>query len=193
MDETNGQPYTRRFFKPYGEVRGTKPTSWPNSRSCPGSGIDDTSTALTHLGAREYDPSAGRFLSADPVIDAADPLQINGYAYSHNNPTTQSDPTGLYDLDRMEFERQQERKKREDEERRRKARAEAFKKPQREVHPGSRHHDSDGQVMVGDDPAARRRIKGGPSEHPGSDWSNHPWMPKSPVGGGIPMPLPVIP
>jgi hypothetical protein len=25
------------------------------------------------------------------------------------------------------------------------------------------------------------------------DWSNNPWMPKSPVGGGIPMPIPILP
>ncbi|WTN43534.1 ricin-type beta-trefoil lectin domain protein [Streptomyces sp. NBC_00631] len=187
VDETSGQPYARRFYKPYGEVRGTKPTSWPNSRSYLGSGIDDTSTALTHLGAREYDPSAGRFLSADPVIDAADPLQINGYAYSHNNPTTQSDPTGLYDPDRMEFERQQERKKREDEERKRKARAEAFKKVREKY---TLAHDTTilmakswlvmaqphggGVVTVDLQQTAKVRdsenwIKGGSSDHPGKE------------------------
>lgn len=32
---------------------------------------------------------------------------MNGYTYSHNNPVTHSDPTGLYDPDRMEYERQQ--------------------------------------------------------------------------------------
>jgi RHS repeat-associated protein len=126
VDETSGQPYTRRFFKPYGEVRGTKPTAWPNSRSYLGTGIDDTNTALTHLGAREYDPSTGRFISADPIIDTADPLQINGYAYSHNNPTTQSDPTGLYDPDYQAWKADQERKKQAEEEKRRK-RAEAFR------------------------------------------------------------------
>ncbi len=46
----------------------------------------DPSTGLTHLGAREYDPTNGRFLSVDPVIDTDDPQQMNGYAYSNNNP-----------------------------------------------------------------------------------------------------------
>ncbi|WP_241826984.1 polymorphic toxin-type HINT domain-containing protein [Streptomyces graminilatus] len=84
------QPVTRRAFKPYGEVRGPKPASWPNKRGYLGVGI-----GLTHMGAREYDQGSGRFLSADPIIDIADPLQMNGYAYSGNSPISKSDPTGL--------------------------------------------------------------------------------------------------
>nr|WP_202425929.1 polymorphic toxin-type HINT domain-containing protein [Streptomyces sp. HUCO-GS316] len=94
------QPVTRRAFKPYGEARGPKPTNWPNKRSYLGVGIDDAATGLTHIGAREYDQNSGRFLSADPIIDLADPLQMNGYAYSSNSPVSNSDPTGLCaDLD----------------------------------------------------------------------------------------------
>uniref|UniRef100_UPI001CEC6394 RHS repeat-associated core domain-containing protein n=1 Tax=Streptomyces sp. NK08204 TaxID=2873260 RepID=UPI001CEC6394 len=73
----------------------TKPTSWPNKRTYLGVGIDDTASGLTHIGAREYDQDSGRFLSADPLIDITDPLQMNGYAYSRNSPISQSDPTGL--------------------------------------------------------------------------------------------------
>jgi RHS repeat-associated protein len=52
-------------------------------------------TALTNVGARTYDPSIGKFLSVDPVIDTNLPQQNTGYAYSGNNPTTYTDPTGL--------------------------------------------------------------------------------------------------
>ncbi|MGW4214795.1 RHS repeat-associated core domain-containing protein [Lentzea sp. NPDC004789] len=52
-------------------------------------------TGLTHIGAREYDPAIGRFVSVDPVMDIADPQQWNGYAYANNPPITYSDPTGL--------------------------------------------------------------------------------------------------
>ncbi|MFI9114113.1 HNH/ENDO VII family nuclease [Streptomyces venezuelae] len=90
------QPVTRRAFKPYGEARGPKPTNWPNKRGYLGVGIDDTTTGLTHIGAREYDQNTGRFLSADPIIDIADPLQMNGYTYSNGNPVSKSDPTGLW-------------------------------------------------------------------------------------------------
>ena len=96
VDLTAGQPVTRRAFKPYGETRGAKPSTWPNKRGYLGVGIDDTATGLTHIGAREYDQTSGRFLSADPVIDIADPLQMNGYAYSNNSPVSHSDPTGLW-------------------------------------------------------------------------------------------------
>lgn len=96
VDVTNTtQPVTRRAFKPYGEIREPKPTSWPDKRSYLGVGIDDAGTGLTHIGAREYDQGAGRFISADPIIDIADPLQMNGYAYSNNSPISKSDPTGL--------------------------------------------------------------------------------------------------
>ncbi|WP_228044527.1 polymorphic toxin-type HINT domain-containing protein [Streptomyces ferrugineus] len=96
VEASSGQPVTRREFKPYGEARGAKPTNWPNKRGYLGVGIDDAATGLTHIGAREYDQNSGRFLSADPVIDFADPLQMNGYAYSNNSPVSDSDPTGLW-------------------------------------------------------------------------------------------------
>ncbi|MFI8075413.1 RHS repeat domain-containing protein [Streptomyces sp. NPDC086033] len=95
VDLGKDQTVTRRAFKPYGETRGAKPSSWPNQHTYLGVGIDDTNTGLTHLGAREYDQNTGRFISADPVFDIADPLQMNGYAYANNNPVTRSDPTGL--------------------------------------------------------------------------------------------------
>jgi hypothetical protein len=37
----------------------------------------------------------GRFISVDPIMNLADPQQMHGYAYSNNNPTTLSDPSGL--------------------------------------------------------------------------------------------------
>lgn len=77
-----------------GAVRRTVPTS-PNQVQYLGVGIDDTATGLTHIGAREYDQNTGRFLSADPLIDFADPLQMNGYTYANGNPVSSSDPTGL--------------------------------------------------------------------------------------------------
>jgi RHS repeat-associated protein len=92
------QALTQRRFTPFGQARGTSSPGWPGEKGYIGGTIDAT-TGLTHLGAREYDPAAGRFISVDPIIDTDDPQQMNGYAYSHNSPVTRSDPTGLYDPD----------------------------------------------------------------------------------------------
>ncbi|MFF4831684.1 RHS repeat-associated core domain-containing protein [Streptomyces sp. NPDC001315] len=88
------QALQQRRTTPFGEERGTAATAWPGTKGFVG-GTDDTTTGLTHLGAREYDESTGRFLSVDPVMNPTNPQQINGYNYADNNPTTASDPTGL--------------------------------------------------------------------------------------------------
>ncbi|MDT0346324.1 polymorphic toxin-type HINT domain-containing protein [Streptomyces litchfieldiae] len=85
---------TKRRTLPFGDLRGEIPAVWPGTRGFVG-GTTDTTTGLTHLGAREYDPALGRFISLDPVMDLADPQQIHGYTYANNNPLTYSDPTGL--------------------------------------------------------------------------------------------------
>ncbi|MGW7433945.1 polymorphic toxin-type HINT domain-containing protein [Streptomyces sp. NPDC054861] len=95
VEQTNSQAVSQRYFDPYGNPRGSKPTAWPGRRTFLGTGIDDPETGLTHIGAREYDASTGRFLSADPIIDITDPLQMNGYTYANANPVTYTDPTGL--------------------------------------------------------------------------------------------------
>ncbi|MFE1901437.1 ricin-type beta-trefoil lectin domain protein [Streptomyces yangpuensis] len=95
VDQKDGQPVTRRKSDPYGNPRGSQPAYWPGDRTFLGVGNDDNTTGLTHIGAREYDPTTGRFLTVDPIIDITDPLQMNGYTYSNGNPITNSDPTGL--------------------------------------------------------------------------------------------------
>ncbi|MFJ1599219.1 polymorphic toxin-type HINT domain-containing protein [Streptomyces sp. NPDC088261] len=91
---SNSQTLTQRRTQPFGSPRGTQPATWPGTKSFVG-GTDDTSTGLTHLGAREYDSGTGRFLSVDPLLDTANPQQLNGYSYAENSPITQSDPSGL--------------------------------------------------------------------------------------------------
>ncbi|WP_242439048.1 ricin-type beta-trefoil lectin domain protein [Streptomyces sp. CB00455] len=96
VEATTGQRVTRRKLDPYGNQRGAVTDNWPGSRTFLGTGNDDTATGLTHIGAREYEPATGRFISVDPVIDMADPLQMNGYTYANGNPITGSDPSGLF-------------------------------------------------------------------------------------------------
>ncbi|MER7489160.1 polymorphic toxin-type HINT domain-containing protein [Streptomyces sp. NPDC126497] len=85
---------SQRRFDPYGVDRGEKTGTWPGEKGYVG-GTIDAQTGLTHLGAREYDPQLGKFISVDPVIDYTRPHQINGYAYADNSPVTLSDPSGL--------------------------------------------------------------------------------------------------
>ncbi|WP_369185833.1 RHS repeat-associated core domain-containing protein [Streptomyces sp. Y1] len=86
---------TRRPSDPFGNPRGTQPTTWAGDHGFVG-GTKDDATGLTNLGAREYQPTTGRFLNSDPVIDLASPQQWNAYAYSNNSPVNLSDPSGLH-------------------------------------------------------------------------------------------------
>ena len=88
---------TRRSYDPYGNPRGTKPALWvapDENHGYLGQPTDSTS-GLNLLGARDYDPATGRFLTPDPVLEAGDPNQMGGYAYAGDNPASGSDPTGL--------------------------------------------------------------------------------------------------
>jgi len=51
------------------------------------------------MGAREYDPSLGRWLSADTIVpDPANPQSFNRYAYVLNNPLKYTDPSGHFEV-----------------------------------------------------------------------------------------------
>jgi RHS repeat-associated protein len=51
----------------------------------------DAATGLTNLGAREYSPGTGAFLSPDPLVDPQSPQDLNPYAYAQDSPATKSD------------------------------------------------------------------------------------------------------
>ncbi|MFE7215967.1 polymorphic toxin-type HINT domain-containing protein [Streptomyces sp. NPDC057611] len=87
------QKVTLRKTGIFGASRGTQPANWTGDKGFVG-GTKDTETGLVHLGAREYDPTIGRFISVDPVMDLNDPQQVHGYSYSNNNPVSLTDPSG---------------------------------------------------------------------------------------------------
>ncbi|MFE9094979.1 RHS repeat domain-containing protein [Streptomyces sp. NPDC007264] len=88
------QAITRRKSTIFGAPRATDTGPWIGDKSFVG-GIKDTDSGLTHLGAREYDPSTGRFISVDPLLMVDVPQSLNGYAYADNNPVTSADSTGM--------------------------------------------------------------------------------------------------
>ncbi|MGV9246897.1 polymorphic toxin-type HINT domain-containing protein [Streptomyces sp. NPDC003710] len=90
---------TRRSFDPWGNPRGTKPGSWvaPDENHGFLGRPADPVTGLNLLGARNYDPVVGRFLTPDPIFQTGDPNQMGGYTYAADNPASSSDPTGYDD------------------------------------------------------------------------------------------------
>lgn len=89
---------SRRRTYPFGEERGSPVGTWPAAMDKGFVGGTQDNTGLIHLGAREYDPELGRFISVDPLMDMTDPQQWNGYAYANGSPVTLSDPDGLRPL-----------------------------------------------------------------------------------------------
>ena len=92
--DAGGQVLWRESYRPYGERLANAPaasadTVWFTSRR------QDPETGLVYMGARFYDPLAGRFVSPDPVgFDETNLHSFNRYAYANNNPYKYVDPDG---------------------------------------------------------------------------------------------------
>lgn len=71
--------------------------SWTGMLGYGGAYGYQTDDELKLLGHRYYDSSIGRFLTRDPIKDGR-----NWYAYCENNPTSNSDPSGLSASDRIQ-------------------------------------------------------------------------------------------
>lgn len=64
--------------------------------------LDDT--GLYYYGARYYDPTIGRFISPDPIVQSpSNPQTLNRYSYVLNNPLKYIDPSGFI----VEFENEE--------------------------------------------------------------------------------------
>ncbi len=75
LDHTAQAP-TWRQFTPYGDARGAT-AAYPDNRGFLNKPIN-TVTGLTRIGARDYDPTTGQFITLDPLQDPADPQHWNG-------------------------------------------------------------------------------------------------------------------
>ena len=69
-------------------------SNWYFKRTFTGHQYDDES-GLLYLGARYLDPSLGRFITPDTIVqNPSDPQTLNRYSYTSNNPINRIDPDG---------------------------------------------------------------------------------------------------
>ncbi len=90
MDQTQGAGQWTYSYDAWGNPTATPTTGAPDNPIQYTGGYNDP-TGLTHLGAREYDPTTGRFLQADPANLATG----STYAYTDDQPTFDTDTDGL--------------------------------------------------------------------------------------------------
>jgi RHS repeat-associated protein len=102
-DGITGQVIERLAYDPWGKRRDKTGTS-DVSDSLVGLSTDRGFTehehldemGIIHMNGRIYDPLIGRFMSADPFIQAPSMLQsYNRYSYVMNNPLNLTDPSGF--------------------------------------------------------------------------------------------------
>ncbi|MBN1610623.1 MAG: hypothetical protein JW940_28595 [Polyangiaceae bacterium] len=91
---TDGLDSFYRDYAPFGDLRSG--TFDPAGVITGFTGHDhDAELGLIDMKGRVYDPSAGRFLSADPFMDPTQSQTINPYSYVGNDPLNATDPSGF--------------------------------------------------------------------------------------------------
>jgi RHS repeat-associated protein len=95
LDE-KGTVIERAGYLPYGGSTGATGNARTNAIDRIGfTGHVQDDTGLVYMGARYFDPVAGRFMGMDPVgFDEANPQSFNRYQYANNNPYGFVDPDG---------------------------------------------------------------------------------------------------
>jgi len=87
---TNGSSVPKRQrYTPYGDTRNTGDLPATDHRFL--NQPKDTTSGLTYLNNRYYDPTIAAFISVDPLVAKTG----TPYLYGSGNPTTLSDPSGL--------------------------------------------------------------------------------------------------
>jgi RHS repeat-associated protein len=82
-------------YKPYGEICSIQGQDFSMGFGYAGT-RHDAPLGLYDYGARDYDPSLGRFLTVDPLlVDPLDPMRLNPYGYAGGNPISRVDIGGL--------------------------------------------------------------------------------------------------
>lgn len=100
ITKSDGSVVKRIEYYPYGKIRLESNDNFDSLYSYTGKEFDQES-GLIYFGARYYDPSAGRFISVDPLGENMpdkwlfDTNNLNLYIYVLNNPINWIDPLGL--------------------------------------------------------------------------------------------------
>lgn len=97
VEDEAGSPTNLNQYKPFGEFSRRISLQEEDQKS----GLYftqqmlDDETGLYYYGARYYDPTIGRFISPDSIVQAPmDPQTLNRYSYCRNNPVIYTDPSG---------------------------------------------------------------------------------------------------
>jgi RHS repeat-associated protein len=102
--DSSGSVIWRADYDPFGRIVSTTGTI-STQRRWLGAKLDSES-GLMPMGARNYYPNIGRFLSVDPLlfgdlppVNVASPSRLNAYAYGLNNPLRFTDLSGALPVD----------------------------------------------------------------------------------------------
>lgn len=88
----SGQQVQYCEYTPYGTIAKNEGSDVVKHKF---TGKELDSTGLYFYGARYYDPTIGRFITADTIVQAPyDPQSLNRYSYCRNNPINYVDPSG---------------------------------------------------------------------------------------------------
>jgi RHS repeat-associated protein len=94
VNANDGTVAQRIDYTTFGEIKAdTNPGFQPFAFA---GGIHDVDTGFVRFGARDYDPSVGRWTAKDPILFSGG--QANLYVYVGNNPVGFVDPSGLFTI-----------------------------------------------------------------------------------------------
>jgi RHS repeat-associated protein len=94
ITDAQGRETGRQVYRPYGADLSSSGAR--DNLGYLGERMDET--GLMYFHARYYDPSIGRFISPDPILDARGIVGLNRYAYAGNDPINRADPSGLLSI-----------------------------------------------------------------------------------------------
>ncbi|MFC4700693.1 RHS repeat domain-containing protein [Glaciecola siphonariae] len=104
ISDTNANIVKQSLYTPFGEHMSLHSDSLlsgvvyqaPTEAGYTGHHMMD-SVNIIHMGGRIYDPTLGRFMQADPFVQAPKNTQTyNRYSYVLNNPMSYTDPSGFF-------------------------------------------------------------------------------------------------